>query len=75
MVFNRNAVVANFIRAMRNGRNRVAVGNGDWTMTQGSLADSATAGLWDGIPLGFGLAARWVRRDAAATGGNFFDKF
>ncbi len=37
-------------------RNRVAVGNFLRTLTQGSLADSATAGLWDGIPLGFGLA-------------------
>ena len=68
MFFNRNAVVADFMRAGRNGRNRVAVGKVGWTMTQGSLADSATAGLWDGIPLGFGLAALRLRRDAVLPG-------
>jgi hypothetical protein len=41
-----------------NGRNRVAVGNIGWTMTQGSAGrpsgpDPRNPGLWDGIPLGF----------------------
>ena len=119
MFFNRNAVVTDFMRAMRNSRNRVAVGNVGWTLTQGSSC-LATLGFgpesrWDSdwpragtlplpgwffldkifggrkvkfvkrkkhtrvshakptatrqtIPLGFGLAARRVRRDAAAAG-------
>jgi len=43
-------------------------------MTQGSLAASATAGLWAGIPLGFWLAALRLRRDAVLLGWFFLDK-
>ena len=50
MVFNRNAVVADFTRAMRNGRNRVAVGEVCWTMTQGSSLLAT---------LGWGTESRW----------------
>jgi hypothetical protein len=45
MSFNLNEVMADFMRDVWNGRNRVAVGDVGWTPTQGSLADSATAGL------------------------------
>src|SRR5438552_15272603 len=51
--FNRNAVVAKCRDAerKRNCRNRVAVGNVCWTMTQGS-AQTRNPGLCDSIPLG-----------------------
>ena len=74
MFFNRNAVVADFMRDVRNGRNRVAVGNYLRAMTQGS-SFLATAGLWDGIPLGFWLAALRVRRDVPRRGWFFLDKY
>jgi hypothetical protein len=73
MSFNLNEVVADGVRDWQKGnsRNRVAVGNVCWTMTQGSLAGSAT--------LGFGTESRWdsgwLRAGCAGTPccrGDFF---
>ena len=60
---NANGVVANVTREgwKRNGRNRVAVGEVGWTMTQGSSCLTT---------LGFGTESRWDSRRARRRGGD-----
>ena len=78
MFFNLNEVAADLMRDVRNqnGRNRVAVGEladdgprvARSPRRSAAKAGARNPGLWDGIPLGFGMAARRWHRDAAAAG-------